>query len=326
MLGRIRRTNERNAPDDEPSIQGVGSLLGGDVASLLDGESVVLPSDDDMSSIHTNTVHGDDNSINHNGNNQKSHKGAWMMGGIATARAAEEYKDDGDSVAGRDAAGGGAAGRCVPSWLATAPKWLKIAIVASTALLVGAIVLVAVAATLNVGTGTTSAKSVISPTSPPQVASAVPSLTPSRTKTDKPTTRAPTTRGPSPAPSLLPTTAPTTAPTETPVQSTTPTDAATIEPSASDSETPTTPGSTKTVFYLTGGRPQGSTLSDFQNFLPVTPQDGEFLVNLGDWNSPFTTNCDEASFQEVDALYQDSSVPVFFVPGDNEVRLRLRWP
>lgn len=42
------------------------------------------------------------------------------------------------------------------------------------------------------------------------------------------------------------------------------------------------------------------------------------MIHLGDWNSPFATQCSEQSYQDVDALFSTSSVPVYFIPGDNE--------
>mmetsp|Transcript_4098 Transcript_4098/g.6852 ORF Transcript_4098/g.6852 Transcript_4098/m.6852 type:complete len:226 (-) Transcript_4098:112-789(-) len=42
------------------------------------------------------------------------------------------------------------------------------------------------------------------------------------------------------------------------------------------------------------------------------------MVHLGDWNSPFSTECDEESYQQVSLLYEASAVPVYFIPGDNE--------
>jgi len=73
------------------------------------------------------------------------------------------------------------------------------------------------------------------------------------------------------------------------------------------------------VFYLTAGRPRGDTLTYLAGNLtnlPVEPD--SFLLHLGDWNSPFSTQCVESAYQTVDALFSNSSVPVYFVPGDNE--------
>ena len=80
-----------------------------------------------------------------------------------------------------------------------------------------------------------------------------------------------------------------------------------------------TPSPRPTVFYLTAGRPLGDELSDFEDNLPNLPKDADFMVHLGDWNSPFSTECDEDSYRVVDELFRTSSVPVYFIPGDNEV-------
>lgn len=74
-----------------------------------------------------------------------------------------------------------------------------------------------------------------------------------------------------------------------------------------------------TVFYVTGGRPQSSALTQYSTLLSTLPDEGNsFMVNVGDWNSPFATGCNEQSYQDVDALYSLTSVPVYFVPADNE--------
>ena len=42
------------------------------------------------------------------------------------------------------------------------------------------------------------------------------------------------------------------------------------------------------------------------------------MIHLGDWNSPVATNCSAQSYADNEVLYNTSSVPVLFVPGDNE--------
>ena len=325
MMRRIGRSNNNNKapdafPDDEPSIQGVGSLLGADVASLLDGESVILPSDDDMSSINTNfnysTTEIDNDQdqlrvIGHEQDDDSTTNGPWMMGGVQQPNwnADSKVVTDANFNNNNDNADGSSNDNdrraCLPLWISNSPKWLKTAIVIATALLVGAIVLVAVAAVLNNGNNGANSRSAVAPTNP---------------------TAAPTSLRPSSPP---PTPSPTPKPTKTAQGSTEPSAEPTIAapvdtPLAPVAETlPTTPPSqaslSKTVFYVTGGRPQDTDLSNFEANLERLPSDASFMVNVGDWNSPSTTMCDEASFQAVDALFQTSSVPVFFIPGDNEV-------
>lgn len=320
MMRRIGRSNNRNSnsnttpdgyPDDEPSIQGVGSLLGADVASLLDGESVILPSDDDASSINTNfnySTAGNDNdpeqlrASSHDQDDDSTTNGPWMMGGVnqpnwnADSKAANDANlNDNTNGTNNDSQ----RRSCLPPWLANSPKWLKTAIVIATALLVGAIVLVTVAAVLNNGNNGASSRSAVEPSTP----SAAPtSLKPSSPRPTPEPSKAP--KGSTEQPSVAPVTG---APvTGAPVDVTLP------------SSPPSLASPTKTVFYVTGGRPQGTDLADFEANLGRLPVDASFMVNVGDWNSPFATSCDEASFQDVDALFETSTVPVYFVPGDNE--------
>lgn len=42
-----------------------------------------------------------------------------------------------------------------------------------------------------------------------------------------------------------------------------------------------------------------------------------FMVHLGDWNSPNNTKCDETTYTDVTQYFSNSSVPVYFVLGDN---------
>lgn len=76
---------------------------------------------------------------------------------------------------------------------------------------------------------------------------------------------------------------------------------------------------TTTVFYVTAHRPNQQELTVFENNLPLLPTDADFMVHLGDWNSPSITGCSEESYIEVETLFNRSSVPVYFTVGDNEV-------
>jgi hypothetical protein len=315
------RDTNREHPDDEQSIQGVGSLLGGDVASLLDGESVILPSDDDMSSVNTtfpnpasiaarkriNRGYDVNASENYDDDDNSS---AWM--GTITN---DDYKSNLNPYAAatpssptqETANSGSSASRhsksvcCIPLWLTDAPKWLKLAIVVSTALLVGAIVLVVVAALFN-SNSTTETLAALSPVMAPMAGT---------TNTQQPAWS-------TPAMSPLPTTLkPIEDDSDKPFSGTNPGSA----PSTSPVTTPPK-SETSTVFYVVGGRPDQQYLTDFEENLGRLPSDSSsFMVHLGDWNSPFSTKCDEASYVAVDSLFQKSNVPVYFIPGDNEVSL-----
>jgi hypothetical protein len=73
-------------------------------------------------------------------------------------------------------------------------------------------------------------------------------------------------------------------------------------------------------FFVTGGRFTGDSLAILPEQLTTLPNlDGNsILFHLGDWNSPFATSCVESSHEINDELYQNSALPVYFVPGDNE--------
>jgi hypothetical protein len=189
---------------------------------------------------------------------------------------------------------------CLPIWLTDAPMWLKLVIVLSTALLVGAIVLIGVGAALAVKEenvlqaqgnngdggselppmtlvpGETDDEDYVAVTSPP----VRPGTRPPAASTKAPTPKA---TGPTASPTAMPT-----------------------------SETVT--------FYATGGRFTGDARTALPDQLKTLPMidGGTVMFHLGDWNSPFATSCNELSYQENAELYANSAVPVYFVPGDNE--------
>jgi hypothetical protein len=73
-------------------------------------------------------------------------------------------------------------------------------------------------------------------------------------------------------------------------------------------------------FFVMGGRFVGENLATLTAGLQGLPNpDGDsILVHLGDWNSPYTTSCVEDSYIVHAEVYQQSNIPVYFVPGDNE--------
>ena len=73
-------------------------------------------------------------------------------------------------------------------------------------------------------------------------------------------------------------------------------------------------------FFVMGGRFDGDERDTLVTGLESLPKfDGNtILVHLGDWNSPYTTLCSEDSYTTNVESYQRSSVPVYFVTGDNE--------
>jgi hypothetical protein len=174
----------------------------------------------------------------------------------------------------------------LPIWIIRAPTWLKLAVLVSVALLVGAVVLVTVGVSLALH-GDGSQQSLVAERPPAPVAETRWTVGPAAPQ------------APVNSPSAPPVGSPTAAPTSAP---TAPVDLEEIK------------------FYLIAGRYQGDSLNSVPYHLHELPKrfGTSFLVHMGDWNSPEQTNCDEASFQEVASFYQNSSVPVYFVVGDNE--------
>lgn len=84
-----------------------------------------------------------------------------------------------------------------------------------------------------------------------------------------------------------------------------------------------------TTFFVTGGRFTNEALEQVPEQLRTLPVRGgtSFLVHLGDWNSPYATKCDRQSYKDVDDLFSNSSIPVYFVPGDNDFNGKyFGWP
>lgn len=179
---------------------------------------------------------------------------------------------------------------CLPQWLVDAPFWLKLVIVTSTALLLGAMVLIGVAASLEVEDRKDSAASANS-VSPP--------------------TWAPENSFPT-QPNLAPTNIPfTEEPTVTPLEEAFP-----WQPYNT---------STSVQFFVAGGLFAGEALAQLPQELQNLPNiDGNTVFfHLGDWNAPSETECAESAYSEVADLFTNSSVPVYFIVGDNEFNGRF---
>jgi hypothetical protein len=222
---------------------------------------------------------------------------------------------------------------CLPLWVSDAPRWLKLVIAFSTALLVGAVVLVTVALSAALankdasGSSSSLSGSGSTATSAPTYAGVATSPEDSQTEipsdnmwegTPRPTEALPTKRpgGSSSTPAPVPTD------TDGPDVDQ-PTSAS--DPGGNDAST-TPPGSTSsfdpqvTTFFVTGGRFTNDALERVPEQLATMPVRGgtSFLVHLGDWNSPYATRCDRQSYQDVNDLFSNSTIPVYFVPGDND--------
>lgn len=232
---------------------------------------------------------------------------------------------------------------CIPAWIAAAPTWLKLVIAFSFALLIGAIVLVTVALSTALASqneepdSMTASENFVTfapgevpfppnnsgvsnkPTAAPvqiDTESDALSITNPPVETDPPTS-APETEEPTSSPTKAPIATP-----QTPSPSAGETIAATTEdsnPTGTDAASiPYDPY--VTTFFVTGGRFTNDALARVPDQLKTLPVRGgtSFLVHLGDWNSPYATRCDRQSYKDVDALFSNSSIPVYFVTGDND--------
>eukprot|EP00934_Nitzschia_sp_Nitz4_P007793 Nitzschia sp. Nitz4//scaffold85_size83877//19445//21288//NITZ4_005221-RA/size83877-processed-gene-0.136-mRNA-1//-1//CDS//3329559113//7783//frame0 len=237
-----------------------------------------------------------------------------------------------------------------PMWLVEAPRWLKFLLGFAISLLVGAIALVGVGTTLALDKSSSSGQvnaPFAFPTQSPTVSTLAPvTVTEAPTSVSVPHDNTVATANPTSSPTSPPTAAkadpsteapksPTSSPTahdagSTPVSTSTPTVSPTSSPTSRPTGTPTssptstpteTPTPSTVSFFFTGGRFIGDSLTTLQENLPSLPEvDGgnTALIHLGDWNSPYATECSEESYQTAVDLYSTSSVPVYFVPGDNE--------
>ena len=286
---------------------------------VLDGRSLLLPDniDDEVSSINSSLYHG---------------RPAPPVPEIKPTTTTEASNDDTPPKKQPEEP---VQRSCLPLWLARAPQWLKLVLVASVALLVGAIVLVAVGLSLALtGDNETSRSS--------ELQGALQSINPNHvyptTPVDpapvKPVDETPVEPEPvDPEPVEDTTTTSTVDSVEAEPEETVPeptpeepvvvdTSAPTPSPSAVASNAPSFAYNPDRVqFYVTGGRYSGTDLVEAQAQLPLLPTwNGDaLLLHLGDWNSPAETNCSPESYQQVSDLFSASSVPVYFVPGDNEL-------
>lgn len=155
-------------------------------------------------------------------------------------------------------------------------------------------------------------------------------------------TTSPVLKSPSPVPMVAPVGTPPTTPTHAPselksvldltnipsaypsaeavIPSVEPSHEASLEPTRVASSAPTsTPDESVITFYAVSGRFQGNSLEPAVQGLAHIPTDHDsaFLVQLGDWNDPFS-GCSKEAFESVGKLYATSSIPVYFVTGRNE--------
>jgi hypothetical protein len=226
---------------------------------------------------------------------------------------------------------------CLPAWIVGAPFWLKLVIVCSAALLIGAVVLIAVGANLAKN-GLRSSSGDQAPNQPSTPVGVPP---PPDTSTSTPTssthvrdpvapelsTSRPTNSDSHSSPPVAIQTNNPAASTETPASSpsvtqfnSTSVPTSSLSESTSESNTNEVPISSTVNFFAIGGRFDGEALSALTDDLQTLPAiDGNTVMfHLGDWNSPYATSCVESSFAQNVEVYQQSPVPVYFVIGDNE--------
>jgi len=191
---------------------------------------------------------------------------------------------------------------CVPAWLRRAPRWLKVLLLASLLFVAAAIALVAVTLVLafakqNDGGAGADATSSSAQTDDQQNSAGVP--TDFQPYLPQPSDGA-ASAAPVPAPDV--------------------TDSSVATTTAAPTGSPTpVPDPLITKFRLTAGRYPAELREEVTLRLSELPKDGsEFLVNLGDWNSPSTTDCVLSAYEEIATNFSYSPIPVYFVVGDNE--------
>ena len=243
---------------------------------------------------------------------------------------------------------------CIPSWITNASTSIKFVILLSTALLVGCLALISIASTVPASdipnTSQSNAETLdyktFWPTPSPRLGEipttvTIPSPTPR--ETEKPTreetsilTNEPTknpslapvvvTKQPSKSPTLAPvvvTKQPSKSPTLAPVVVTkTPSKSPTLAPIVVTNEpTDVTVSSIPTIspnivsFYVMS-RYRSGNLGEQVGSLPSSNVD--FLIHLGNWNAANPEICRPRAYRRTAAHFENSTVPVLFVPGRNE--------
>lgn len=298
--------------------QRASDLIGGSSGVSLDGRSLVVPMDrefDEVSSINTAQYGFADGmrvlgTVEHGGDVESitdNRSPNYQTEPTESHHKKQEFQSNKSKKDERTLSTTSSGDGCLPLWITDAPRWLKMVIVLSTALLVGAMILVGVGASLAVKEDRKSSVTTnTNPTSPSFPSAAVPSQAP-------PTANEYPVNSPSMAPAPM-APEPNSSPSLSPIG-----DEPTMAPSSS-------PTSSTVSMFVTGGRFINDALAALPEQLMGLPDFDENTVmfHLGDWNSPFATECDEDSYITNVNLFKDTSVPVYFVPGDNEYNGRQR--
>lgn len=319
-----------DTPDSSPNAKyydgryGLASLVGASAAGgiSLDGESLLLPDTvtgrdfDDVSSINSSVIGRPVRPTTATTTRETVSATTYSKG---TKHTEESTFKKNSTASAEQSSSGGCCCCCLPLWIRRAPLWLKIVFSISVALLLLAIVLVAVGLALAMGgtsTGGTAQESArdggFSNEFPTRTAAPVSDTT---TPTSSPVTSSTSTTTTGTKPTVA-TTDPTAAAT-TPAPSTR---QPTLQPSQNPSTAPTEPlDDDILVFYAMAGRFQNSIRTQALENLPRLPRRGgtSFLLHMGDWNSR-RDGCPESVFEDVRDDFKESSIPVYFVMGDNE--------
>lgn len=293
-----------NVPDLPPNPPDTGNAMDypGSPAGPLDGHSLILMGDDNtISSINTDyhTLHmraqGKDPEIQNGGYRepdsptgtpQRAQQYQSRSPNPETAQLPRSVDIRTSRSPAKEESKPEEEGSCLPQWLVDAPFWLKLVIVTSTALLLGAMVLIGVAASLEVQSREDAAQNnaAVSPPSPTTPGNSFPTQ-----------------------PNMAPTSIPLTAdPTAAPIEEMPP-----WQPYNT---------STSVQFFVAGGRFAGEDLAKLPEELSKLPNiDGNTVFfHLGDWNSPSLTRCEEFAYSDIANLFMNCSLPVYFIVGDNE--------
>ena len=242
---------------------------------------------------------------------------------------------------------------CCPLWILDAPLFLRIYILGALVLFLGAMSLTiytsyelghisssSSSSTIDngVATGSTTGTTDSIPYAPPPSSSrndppnVVPTVPPTKVSSSTQADAASMiTSVPTPSSTTVPSTRPTSLPTAVP----------SITPTVRPTPSPVVFDTVSVSFYVMAGHFPESQSSQLGQLPAVeAPQaDGPtlvyqalpFLVHLGSWNSN-PAQCPQTLYQSIAKQYQTSSVPVFFVLGDQEFndcpnayKARLRW-
>jgi hypothetical protein len=124
------------------------------------------------------------------------------------------------------------------------------------------------------------------------------------------------------SPTYVPTLSPLESPTIHPITES-PTESPTHRPTPRPSYRPSPRPSqdTKLIFYVMADAPYTDNERDevMPNVIDELPDDAKMLFHLGDLEFKKVDNCEEWAYQEASRILERSSVPVFVLPGDNDL-------